>query len=276
MVVANVQPGECTIEGFTIRGGYGPVFNGVSSAGGLLCNRASPTVRNCLFVDNTAVAGGAVYAYQGTTELINCTMVENSATLGGAIFSYDKANAILANCLLTSNNQGQAVFCLEGAHATATCTDIFDNAGGDWVGCLAGLNGVDGNFSTDPLFCNAEYGNYHIHTGSPCAAENNDCLTLIGALATGCLCDCNAHCDLNLDESIDPLDVAILVNYVYRSFDSRLSSACPGETGDWNCDGGIDPLDVASYVVYVYKTSGSGPCDPCNCDPYPDNCPSYP
>ncbi len=276
IVVADVPPGECIIEGFTISGGYGPIFNGVSSAGGLLCNRASPTVRNCLFIDNVAVAGGAIYEYRGTTEIINCTFAQNSATLGAAVFSYDQAHASLENCLVTSNNQGQPVYCLEQASASAVCTDIFGNAGGDWVGCMAGLNGVDGNFSAEPLFCNAGYGDFHIHDDSPCAAGNNDCHVLIGALSTGCICDCTAHCDLNVDGSIDPLDVAILVNYVYKSLDSRLQTACPGETGDWNCDGGIDPLDVSWYVAYVYKTSGVGPCDPCSCDPYPDNCPEYP
>lgn len=27
----------------------------------------------------------------------------------------------------------------------ATCCDFYGNAGGDWVGCVAGMNGVNGN-----------------------------------------------------------------------------------------------------------------------------------
>ncbi len=90
------------------------------------------------------------------------------------------------------------------------------------------------------------------------------------------LCHCMIHCDLNIDGSIDPLDVAIIVNYVYKMLDSRAQTSCPGDTGDWNCDSSVDPMDVTWYVQFVYRSFGSGPCDPCNCDPYPDNCPEYP
>ena len=72
------------------------------------------------------------------------------------------------------------------------------------------------------------------------------------------------------------MDVVIMVNYVYKSLDSRQQlSACPGDNGDWNCDGVINPVDMAYYVNYVYRASGDVPCDPCQCDPYPDNCPAY-
>ena len=271
------MPGECTIEGFTFRGGYGPYFNGVSSAGGLLCNRAAPTIRNCLFIDNTALAGGAAYAYQRPATFINCTFVNNSATLRCGGFCDDAAVATFENCIIADNNQGQPVFCLEGgASASASCTNIFGNAGGDWVGCLSGQESSNNNMSADPLFCDAVSGNCRLQPLSPCAPENNGCLTLIGALDVGCLCDCSSYCDLDLANGINPLDVTILVNYVFRSLDSRIQTACPGDEGDWNCDGLITPLDVTWSVQFVFRYSGVGPCDPCACDPYPGGCPPFP
>ncbi len=78
-------------------------------------------------------------------------------------------------------------------------------------------------------------------------------------------CDCADLGDLDLNGTIDPLDVAILVNYVYLSLDSRVQLPdCPAENGDWDCTGTVDPLDVTYCVNYVYRSSGQGPCDPCS------------
>jgi parallel beta-helix repeat protein len=76
-------------------------------------------------------------------------------------------------------------------------------------------------------------------------------------------CDCADYCDLNLDGSIDPLDVSLIVNYVYLAQDARQQiPSCPKDNGDWNCDDSVDPLDVSFYVNFVYKAWGE-PCDPC-------------
>lgn len=78
-------------------------------------------------------------------------------------------------------------------------------------------------------------------------------------------CACTGFCDLDLSGRINPLDVAIAVNFVYRFLDSRAPLPnCPLENGDWDCTGGITPLDIAYYVNFVYRMSGVGPCDPCS------------
>jgi hypothetical protein len=77
-----------------------------------------------------------------------------------------------------------------------------------------------------------------------------------------CLCD--GFCDLDASGSLNPLDVTIIVNYVYRSLDSRLPLPnCPLDNGDWDCSAQVTPVDVAFYVNYVYRSFGTGPCDPC-------------
>jgi len=89
-----------------------------------------------------------------------------------------------------------------------------------------------------------------------------------------CQCYCPDFCDLDRDGSLNPVDVVYLVNYVYKSLDGREQIAgCLGDNGDWDCDGAVNPVDVVWYVNFVYKTIGDGPCDPCACFPYPDNCP---
>ncbi|MFC1476143.1 hypothetical protein ACFLQW_03985 [Candidatus Zixiibacteriota bacterium] len=77
-------------------------------------------------------------------------------------------------------------------------------------------------------------------------------------------CICTDFCDLDFDGAINPLDVTVLVNLVYRQLDSRepLPPSCPRANGDWDCSGAVDPIDVAFYVNFVYKSLG-GPDDPC-------------
>jgi hypothetical protein len=96
-------------------------------------------------------------------------------------------------------------------------------------------------------------------------------------IGDACDCDCLLFCNLDGVTGYTPVDVAYIVNYVYKQLDARpLLPGCPGDNGDWDCTGTVTPLDVTWYVQFVYKSSGIGPCDPCNCDPYPGNCPTFP
>jgi len=79
-------------------------------------------------------------------------------------------------------------------------------------------------------------------------------------------CDCTYHGDVDGNLIINPVDVIIAVNFVYRGYDSRLtlSTTCPAPPGDWNCDGFVNPVDVVYYVNYVYKSNGQVLCNPCS------------
>lgn len=68
------------------------------------------------------------------------------------------------------------------------CVDIFGNQS-DFSGAFAPFEGINGNFSADPLFCDAAGGNYTLNLESPCLPGNHpdeaDCCQ-IGALGSGC------------------------------------------------------------------------------------------
>lgn len=78
-------------------------------------------------------------------------------------------------------------------------------------------------------------------------------------------CDCTWLGDCNGDKVRDPLDVSIIVIYVYKGYGALPpgSDICPMTNGDWDCNGDVDPIDVAYCVNYVYKSQGGGPCDSC-------------
>ncbi|MFC1475826.1 right-handed parallel beta-helix repeat-containing protein [Candidatus Zixiibacteriota bacterium] len=261
----NGEDSTFVVDGFTIKHGYGEVFMATACGGGMLFDQSSPTIRNCVFAGNSAVMGGAIFTRINSPKLINCTFVGNSANYGAALMSYDDSAPVLANCIIAFNQGSYPAFCLEFGTVTTVCSDVYGNTHGNWVGCLAGQEGVDGNFSADPLFCNVGIGDVGlVDESSPCTPANNDCAVLIGALNVGCTCDYGTVVgDVNADDVLDPVDVAYVVSFVYKQQDSRLPFAnCPYEAGDVDCSGLVDPLDVAYYVNAVYQAQNAF-CDPC-------------
>ena len=80
-----------------------------------------------------------------------------------------------------------------------------------------------------------------------------------------CECACPGLSDWNVDGMINPVDVVLIVNYVYKVWGAPPApiSGCPALNGDWSCDGIINPIDVVLSVNRVYKGWGGPPCDPC-------------
>lgn len=61
--------------------------------------------------------------------------------------------------------------------------------------------------------------------------------------------EATAKGDVNCDGSINPLDVAYIVNRVYKGW----MVLCNDELGDIDCSGGLNPLDAVYVMNYVYK-----------------------
>jgi len=186
----------------------------VNAGGGMSCHGGDPTVRDCLFVGNDASLGGgldfwftdgtvsgSVFAAntatgegggvligQRDTALSYCTFYGNHGSQGSAIAIGVAACVQLSNCLICYNHPGFAVSCEEGGEVLAECANVFGNLQGDWVDCLSGLAGQDGNISLDPFFCASDATgalDWTIRDDSPCAPDASDC-GLIGAQDVGC------------------------------------------------------------------------------------------
>ncbi|MBU1699517.1 MAG: hypothetical protein KJ970_13575 [Candidatus Eisenbacteria bacterium] len=175
----------------------GCVFSENASGGGggaffkYICN---PQLVDCTFNNNSGDypvngSGGAILCDASSPTLTTCTLAGNYATTsGGGIYLYQSSPSI-ERTIIAFNTIGESVYCYgTGSSPTLTCCDVYGNAGGDWVGCIAGQSGLNGNISLDPLFCDAANGNYCLADGSPCApftAPNPQC-DLIGAWPPGC------------------------------------------------------------------------------------------
>ena len=154
-----------------------------------LSTESCPSLTNVTLVGNVAYLGGAIYCWANSSpHLVNVTIVGNSAMIdGGGIHSADSTPE-LENTIVAFNSGGAPITCSGTGTATLTCSDVYGNSGGDWVGCIAGQYGVNGNISEDPLFCGELNPDepYTLHSSSPCAPLSNPECGRIGAWGVGC------------------------------------------------------------------------------------------
>ena len=136
-------------------------------------NVASPVdgQPNRLSVDCTVVSNWGDRLDEGDCGGIACT--------GGSI-------PVVENSIVTFSSHGAAVHCDATSSATLVCSNLFGNAGGDWTDCIADLEHANGNLSVNPLFCDADPGDFSLAADSPCLPENNDCGVRIGGYDQGC------------------------------------------------------------------------------------------
>jgi hypothetical protein len=205
---------ECVFDGnHAAESGGGCSSYGFSASGG--SSRATVEFWDCDFIGNDAYIGGALqainiglsvdgclfvgndaYYYGGVFRVFNCpsavvvgsTMVGNTAMFGSAIHAHE-TDVEIERSVIAFGTDGDAVTCSSvGGQAYFSCSDVYGNAGGDWVGCIKGQDLLDGNFSGDPLFCGDQTPDlpYSIDVASPCAPENNACGVLIGCRNVGC------------------------------------------------------------------------------------------
>jgi predicted outer membrane repeat protein len=153
---------------------------------------SSAAFTGCVFSENVATTlGGAVLCgMNSTVTLTRCTLVANGAGGGGAGVDLELSGASLDNTIIAFSSAGDAIQCGSLSGATLACCDIYGNTGGDWVGCIAGRAGTNGNFSADPQFCGVQGStNYFLQSDSPCNAGNHpdgEPCGLIGAFPQGC------------------------------------------------------------------------------------------
>ncbi|MBC8450790.1 hypothetical protein H8D73_01100, partial [bacterium] len=193
-------------------------WGSATSGGGLYAEEAYPEMTDCIFAWNVATGadyydgGGAVHLHLSDAIVDSCAFIENSGVLGGAFHVRDCMSTSLSATTLAGNtaDQGSAIYCRESsasaencivafgvgeavtcvsAFVEFTCSDVFGNSGGDWVGCIASQLGYAGNICADPLFCGGGVGDiaedYMIQDGSPCAAANSPCGAM-GRWGVGC------------------------------------------------------------------------------------------
>lgn len=124
----------CVVDGFTIRDGRADVNNNFNLTapnidiygryGGGMHNRSSnPTVRNCVFLSNTASSGAGMYNNNCSPAVSNCVFSGNAGEFGGGMY-YLGSNTAVSNCVFASNtaNYGGGMYIVGSTLAISSCT----------------------------------------------------------------------------------------------------------------------------------------------------------
>jgi len=279
-------PGRITLAGGAIVGGGAQIHisscvfrnNHAGYGGAVALGAGSHVIDGCTFEANTApVEGGAIYMNTGDVVLTSSVVMRNTGKLGGALFALD-ADCTVANCTIVENvvtgnsalihartgatfdisntiiafNTGPAVVCLTESLVTIQCSDVYGNTGGDYVDCIAGQEGVQGNISADPWFCGPGGEDYTLAYQSPCAPESNPECGLIGALPPAC--EVPATVLVRPDGTGDYPDIQTAVQNVISGGEVVLGDGV--FTGPGNRD-----IDLAGKPLRIASQSG----DPASC-----------
>jgi predicted outer membrane repeat protein len=89
---------DTVVDGFTIRNGSG------SLGGALAVASSDPTIRRCVFEDNTATEGGAAYVYVSSMWFDRCVFRNNTATRGGAVYAASTNWVRFDDCVIEKNS----------------------------------------------------------------------------------------------------------------------------------------------------------------------------
>ncbi len=174
--------------------GYGHIYAHdciISSAAtyALFCDyKCSMNITRSLLVGNARVA---YVLERSSLKMTECTVVANGGS-GPLIAGYTYSGngyADISRCIFAFNSHVVA-----GEYVTfeLECCDIYGNTGGDYVGPISGMEGVNGNFSADPQFCNLANSDFTLGDCSPCLPGNHPysySCGRIGALDVGCVCN---------------------------------------------------------------------------------------
>jgi predicted outer membrane repeat protein len=196
----------CTFEGNSSLWGGGAIDsrgNYVETSGCVFLGNSAGTFGGALQVgiggsfelagavlhgNSATYGGGAVRVMDhGNLSVSASTFHAGSAPSGGGLLVVDWSNVTVDRTVVAFSAAGEGVACDEYSDVALSCSDLFGNLGGDWVGSIAGQATQNDNLCADPEFCDRTAGDLDLAPGSPCLPDGNRCEVRIGALGPGCL-----------------------------------------------------------------------------------------
>jgi hypothetical protein len=165
------ETAQSVLEGVTIRNGKVTETFGGAAGGAIALQNSSPTIRNCVLINNTAIhsnggaLGGGIVVQNGSPALENCTFSSNtvlstSIAGGGGLAIISNSNPTIINCTFTgnavnsSNNSGVlggGIYSTESTANVISCTfsDNSANYGGGMAAEGSNTTLIDSTFTNN-------------------------------------------------------------------------------------------------------------------------------
>jgi len=171
----NNEEADSILAGFTITEGYH--YRG----GSIYCDHSSPTISNCVLVDNSAEFGGGMHNFNSSTTVVNCIFVSNSTVnWGGGMSNRDCTSSLMVtNCTFTNNSASWGGGMRNYTSSPIVTNCIFsNNSAQGWEG--GGMSNRDGG---NPTLINCTFiGNSSIHRGAGIYSDENSNSTITNGI----------------------------------------------------------------------------------------------
>ncbi len=240
----------------------------ISRGGGIFSQSVSDTVKDCIFIGNSAWAGAGISIYDSYDSYMlaqNCTFygnygegisIDNACpknNFADSAFDYrNPYNIKIVNCISAFNQRAGIQNRVCSGPIIVLCCNSYGNLfknfdvliNDDTSNCL----------SFNPRFCDTANGDLHLAANSVCLPENNVCDALIGALGAGC--DPVFCGDANGDDGVNIFDITYLIAYLYIEGPPPVDLSL----ADVNGDSAINIFDITHLITYLYL---DGPAPDC-------------
>jgi parallel beta-helix repeat protein len=222
----------------------------MEDGGGIFCHHyCGPTIINNVIYENTAgTHGGGIHCGVGSSPTIrNNTIIGNYATYGGGILFSD-TSPTTKNTILWANSApyGPEIYSYHGWTEISYC----DIQGG-WEG--------EGNIDIEPLFRDAENGDFHLMSTECGDPDDSPCIDA----GDPSILDYPLDCDWGLGSERSDMGA-------YGG--GSTASDCAYIPGD--CNYNDVPLELADVIAMIgmYRGSMGAPYE-CSCSPHGDDFP---
>ena len=275
------------LSGFTLTNGL------ATDGGGVLCDNASPTIKNNIISGSTATfLGGGVYLLNSSTYLSNNVILENVSLFGGGICCRGSFSTI-SNNTITKNSTlyGGGMSCQFSSSPTLRNNIFWDNLATTgkeiWVGETAYPSSLDisycdvmgglasiyvetgstllwgaGMIDADPLFFDLAGGDFHLSqdpcqpgTNNPCVGAGNPQGAMVGGTTrTDGVPDAKP---IDMGYHYPPSDTFFEVPGEYSTIQEALDIAQDGSTILVAPGKYVENIDLLGKVVSLLSEAGS-------------------
>jgi len=151
----------------------------IGSGSAIYCNDIT-TIEYNLIIDN--INATAIHCLSGDVSIYNNTICGNS---NGAVMVEEANVTFVRNIIAYNLGDGPIQSYGDPGNTYFGYNDIYNNNMGDWIGIAEPFANQNGNFSSDPYFCDIDNDDYSISLFSQCSPAINQ-HSLIGAFDPAC------------------------------------------------------------------------------------------
>ncbi|MCU4154617.1 T9SS type A sorting domain-containing protein [Carboxylicivirga sp. A043] len=250
---SNEHGNVATFDGLIIRDAYS-----YSEGGGMHINKGTANVLNCIFDNNRAYDGAAIENKGGQLNCYNTIFSKNKAEWTYVVDGY-RAQNHLSNCVFVNNEAnimitGNGLFTNNiiwgntNMESGVSAIDVTNS-------CIQGGSVSNGNINSDPLFINADEGDYRLHYLSPCidAGDKTKLPATLKQDFGGNNRIINDEVDMGV---LEGGIVTPLVKEPYNNEVIEIDAASSYVLLSWEWEEGVTKPDVESYSIDYWLNDG--------------------